>query len=58
MTTVEKSNRCASIGSSKPLRRPRRGVNDLKELTGARVEDEDGAVDGLGHQIALRSCAS
>lgn len=30
-------------------------MNDLKEqLTRARVEDEDGAVDGLRRQVALK----
>jgi len=33
---------------------PHGGVNDLEEeLPGARVEDEDGAVDRLGRQVAL-----
>ena len=33
---------------------PHRRVDDLEEeLAGARVEDEDGAVDGLGRQVAL-----
>lgn len=32
---------------------PHRGVDDLEEeLAGARIEDEDGAVDGLGRQVA------
>eukprot|EP00964_Phaeocystis_antarctica_P078146 scaffold48598_cov65-Phaeocystis_antarctica.AAC.1 len=36
------------------LARPDGGVDDLEEeLAGARVEDEDGAVDGLGRQVAL-----
>ena len=36
------------------LARPDRGVNDLEEeLARARVEDEDGAVDRLGRQVAL-----
>lgn len=34
---------------------PDRGVDDLqKQLPRARVEDEDGAVDGLGRQISLK----
>ena len=37
------------------LARPHRGVNDLQEqLACAGVEDEDRAVDGLGHQVALK----
>jgi len=33
---------------------PYRGVDDLQEqLAGARVEDEDCAVDGLRREIAL-----
>jgi hypothetical protein len=33
---------------------PHGGVNDLEEeLPGSRVEDEDGAVDRLGRQVAL-----
>lgn len=37
------------------LSRPDRGVNDLQEqLACTRVEDEDGAVDGLGGQIAFK----
>jgi len=36
------------------LASPHRGVDDLQEqLPRARVEDEDRAVDGLGHQVAL-----
>mmetsp|Transcript_31891 Transcript_31891/g.87333 ORF Transcript_31891/g.87333 Transcript_31891/m.87333 type:complete len:766 (-) Transcript_31891:1916-4213(-) len=38
------------------LARPHRRVDDLEEeLAGARVEDEDGAVDGLGREVALES---
>lgn len=34
---------------------PHAGVDDLEEqLPRARVEDEDGAVDGLGGQVALK----
>ena len=37
------------------LPRPHRGVNDLEEeLSRARVEDEDGSVDGLGGQVAFK----
>lgn len=33
---------------------PNAGVNDLQEqLSGSRVEDEDGSVDGLGGQVTL-----
>ena len=36
------------------LTSPNRGVNDLEEeLTGSRVEDEDGSVDGLGRQVSF-----
>jgi hypothetical protein len=39
------------------LARPHRGVDDLEEeLAGAGVEDEDGAVDGLGRQVACGVC--
>ena len=37
------------------LTSPHARVNDLEEqLSGARVEDEDGAVDGLRRQVALK----
>mmetsp|Transcript_35305 Transcript_35305/g.88749 ORF Transcript_35305/g.88749 Transcript_35305/m.88749 type:complete len:781 (-) Transcript_35305:276-2618(-) len=37
------------------LARPRRRVDDLQEqLARARVEHEDGAVDGLGREVALK----
>lgn len=36
------------------LTSPNRGVDDLEEeLTGSRVEDEDGSVDGLGRQVSF-----
>ena len=34
---------------------PDRGVDDLEEeLPRARIEDEDGAIDGLGRQVPLK----
>ena len=37
------------------LPRPHTRVDDLEEeLSGARVEDEDGAVDWLGRQVAFK----
>lgn len=34
---------------------PHRGVNDFEEeLTGPRVEDENGSIDGLRGQVTLK----
>ena len=48
--------RCFPLGKlAQPLlSRPDRGVDDFEEeLPGAWVEDENGAVDGLGGEVAL-----
>lgn len=37
------------------LSSPHRGVDNLEEeLTGPRVEDEDGSIDGLGGQVTFK----